>query len=368
MDTKIDIRSLSHEELLSFTENLLIAFDKAMQRIAALEQEVERLKRDKNNNSGNSSKPPSTDQKGTKQSKSANEYNQRSKSGKAKGGQKGHVGNTLTKASVIEKITKGELAHRVVDIGNPSSKNYISKYVLDLRIVAEAIEVRFHADANGHVIIPEGLRSDVVYGPEMKSLAVLLYGEGIMSTDRICNVLNSLSGGTFNLSEGSGYAFCQQFADCSEDSLSEIEAILKDADTLYTDGTGISTNGKQTYIRNFSTDEAVLYKYMSKKNLENLSKIDLLKDYNGTLVHDHETALYNFGMAHGECNAHIARYLKKNTEETGNMWSREMSEHLCAILAEKKERLCNGVTYFSEEELEAISLHYDEIIARGWKC
>ena len=35
----------------------------------------------------------------------------------------------------------------------------------------------------------------------------------------------------------------------------------------------------------------------------------------------HETALYHFGTDHAECNVHIIRYLRKNTEETGNRWS-----------------------------------------------
>ena len=124
--TKIDIHSMSHEELLSFTEKLLAAFNEAMLRIAALELEVEKLRRDKNNNSGNSSKPSSTDQKGTKGTKAANEYNQRTKSDKAPGGQEGHAGKTLTKEFVQKKISKGELKHRIIDIGGSASERYIS--------------------------------------------------------------------------------------------------------------------------------------------------------------------------------------------------------------------------------------------------
>ena len=35
-------------------------------------------------------------------------------------------------------------------------------------------------------------------------------------------------------------------------------------------------------------------------------------------------ALYHFGTAHGECNVHIIRYLRKNTEEAKHKWSSEM--------------------------------------------
>lgn len=362
--TKADIRSMSHKELLSFTENLLAAFNEAMLRIAALEQEVEKLRRDKNNNSDNSSKPSSTDQKRTK---AANEYNQRTKSDKATGGQKGHAGKTLTKEKVQEKIKKGELEHRVVDIGGSVSEKYISKYILDLRVVAEAIEVRIHADEDGQFEIPEELRSDVIYGPTMKALSVLLYSEGIMSNDRICNVLNFLSGGNMCVSEGSVYGFCQQYADKSQDDLSEIVKDLNEASVLYTDATVVTTNGCQTIIRNISTHDAVIYASSDKKNLNCLRDIEILNKYHGILVHDHETALYQFGNGHGECNAHIIRYLKKNTEETGNAWGQEMHAHLCSILSEKKERIGQGVSSFSKDELEAILLNYDAIIIRGWE-
>ena len=365
--TKININSMSHEELLSFTEKLLVAFNEAKLRIAALELEVEKLRRDKNNNSGNSSKPSSTDQKSTKDTKAANEYNQRTKSDKAPGAQEGHAGKTLTKENVQKKISNGELKHRVVDIGGSASEKYISKYILDLRVVAEAIEVRIHAGKDGRFVIPEELRSDVIYGPTLKSLGVLLYSEGIMSNDRICNVLNFLSGGNMSISEGAVYGFCQQYADKCQDDLSEISAELSEASVLYTDATVVTTNGCQTIIRNISTSDAVIYVSSDKKNLQSLRDIEILNDYRGILVHDHETALYQFGDGHGECNAHIIRYLKKNTEETGNAWGQEMHRHLCAILSEKKERIDQGASSFSEDELEAISLYYDAIIASGWE-
>lgn len=63
---------------------------------------------------------------------------------------------------------------------------------------------------------------------------------------------------------------------------------------------------------------------MKSKAIDALKKIDFLKKFSGILVHDHETALYHFGTDHGECNVHIIRYLRKNTEETGHGWSVQM--------------------------------------------
>ena len=104
-----------------------------------------------------------------------------------------------------------------------------------------------------------------------------------------------------------------------------------------TDATVMTLNGKQSFIRNFSVKDSALYEGITGKSIEDLRGVDFLVQYTGTLMHDHETALYRFGTGHGECNVHLLRYLKKNTEETGNGWSRKMSSLLVRMNRERKE-------------------------------
>ena len=103
------------------------------------------------------------------------------------------------------------------------------------------------------------------------------------------------------------------------------------------DATVVTLNGEQSFIRNFSTRDMVLYEGMEEKSLKALREIAFLKKYIGSLVHDHETAMYHFGTGHGECNVHLLRYLKKNTEETGNSWSGKMGGLLSGINRARKE-------------------------------
>ncbi|MDO5378395.1 MAG: transposase [Clostridia bacterium] len=86
--------------------------------------------------------------------------------------------------------------------------------------------------------------------------------------------------------------------------------------------------------------------------------------YTGTLIHDHETGMYHFGAEHGECNVHLLRYLKKNTEESGNHWSEELTQFLCDANRQKKERL-RYARWFSEDEQKAFSQAYDAIVEKG---
>ena len=145
-----------------------------------------------------------------------------------------------------------------------------------------------------------------------------------MSNDRIAAFLNAAGNGELDLSEGSVYGFCRKFAGASEESIQQLEDELLNRNAVATDATTVTVNGEQNYIRNFSAGDTVVYHAMGGKSIEALKGLDFLERYAGTLVHDHETALYHFGTDHAECNVHIIRYLRKNTEETVNRWSDKM--------------------------------------------
>ena len=89
-----------------------------------------------------------------------------------------------------------------------------------------------------------------------------------------------------------------------------------------TDATTTSTDGKQTYIRNISSKDTAVYYEMGKKSREELDKIAFFQNYSGTLVHDHETALYGYGTEH----AHIAfTGDTPGTEKIDRRWKRQFS-------------------------------------------
>ncbi|MGF7012201.1 hypothetical protein M2146_002755 [Lachnospiraceae bacterium PF1-22] len=140
--------------------------------------------------------------------------------------------------------------------------------------------------------------------------------------------------------------------------------MLLNEPTLCTDATVVTTNGKQAYIRNMSSDNAVRYYAQEQKNIKTLDTIDLLKKYAGNLEHDHETAIYHYGTGHGECNVHLLRYLKKNTEETSNGWSEEMASLLCEMNRMRKELVSMGM-WFKAPEISKYESRYDKALERG---
>lgn len=347
---KDEITELKKENKQLQEENQLLRNDNA------------RLKSILSNDSSNSSLPPSSDQKG---GKPANTYNGRTKTGRKAGGQKGHRGNTLTKADIEEKIRTGKCRREVRTVGSPSAGKYITKYVVDLRTETVVTEVRIYADAQGKIHIPEQYRSDVTYGENVKALAAMLYAEGVMSNDRIAAFLNAAGGDTLGLSEGSIYHFCKKLAQHSAQSIARLEEGLLNRAVVATDATTVTVNGEQNYIRNFSTEETAVYHAMKSKSIDALKEIGFLSGYSGILVHDHETALYHFGTDHGECNVHLIRYLRKNSEETGNGWSGEMISLLCGMNKARKKLLEQGMCSFSAKQLGGYEKAYWELLERG---
>lgn len=345
-----EIVELKKENKQLKVENLLLREDNA------------RLKSIINNDSSNSSLPPSSDQKG---GKPANTYNGRKKTERKAGGQEGHKGTALTKADIEKKIRSGKYRHEIKTIGSPAAGRYITKYVVDLKTEAVVTEVRIYADEKGRFNIPVQYRSDVTYGENVKALAVALYSEGVMSNDRIASFLNAASGDMLELSEGSIYGFCKKFAENSEESALHLENSLLNQSVVATDATTVTVNGKQNYIRNFSTKETVVYHAMDSKSIDSLKKTGFLGRYGGLLLHDHETALYHFGTEHAECNVHIIRYLRKNTEETGNKWSDEMVSLLCKMNKARRDLIAQKINCFPEEDLIAYEQKYRDLIRKG---
>lgn len=129
-----------------------------------------------------------------------------------------------------------------------------------------------------------------VRNPAIRAMAVFLYSEGVVANDRICGFINSISGDVLGLSEGSVYGVCQRFGKVCASLCPEIKKNLLNSHEICTDATTMKTDGKQSYIRNFSTKTDVLYIGSGKKDLDTLKGMGILEKFAGVLTYDH---IYN---------------------------------------------------------------------------
>ena len=331
------------------------------ERIVKLEAEVDRLRKQLNNNSDNSSSPPSNDQKANR----PNTFNSREPGKRRSGGQESHRGYHLDKAEIRRKIEDGVMSHKVVEHGTPSLR-YVSKFIVDIRVDTVAFEHRFYEDDVGKIDIPKEFYPDVQYGNELKTLTAMLIGQGIVASNRVVELIDELSGNVIKLSEGSVYNWIAEFDAKAVPAISDIKAKILNGPVMGVDETGSRCDKKNMFFRNYSNDEYVLYTLNPTKGKSAIEADGILPAYIGTLVHDHNTVNYNYGYRNAECNVHIIRYLKANTEHTQNMWSEDMIDFLTGLNRAKKTAIAFGLGGFEAADVGVYRQRYDEIIVAGY--
>lgn len=349
-----DINTLKDENIVLKAENKVL-----IEKNQRLENDIDRLKKQINNNSDNSSKPPSSDTK-------PNIPNNRTKSGKKVGGQKGHTPHFLSKADVLEKIKTKDFEHEIIDMGNKSSE-YISKFVIDVKVTVIAKEYRFYKDENGKYNIPKDFKHDVQYGSELKTICTVLNTEGIVAIDRLTDFVSSISHCKLNISNGTIVNFLNSLSAKSALILQNIKDKILNSELLYTDATTARCDNKNISVRNYSTKTDTLLIATTGKSKKDIQSSNILPIYTGNLIHDHETVMYNYGNKHGECNVHISRYLNGCFENTQNDWSISMRSFLCSLNEYKKDLISKKEPCIDKLNLDNYSLKYDEILKKGYE-
>ena len=85
-----------------------------------------------------------------------------------------------------------------------------------------------------------------------------------------------------------------------------------------------------------------------------------VKDYQFTLIHDHDKSYFNYGSSHQKCLAHELRYLEDSIRNEAEYdWNTKMKDLIrSAIHRFKNEEL-------TDEDILQIEKRYDEIILLG---
>jgi transposase len=358
---------LKIDNLTTETANLLEENVKLSDKNARLRNNVDTLKVRINKDSSNSSKPPSTD--GFKKPRTVS---LRKRSGKKLGGQPGHAGHTLglfaQPTEVVEKrVAACGCGGEVVCNGY-----YDAKQIVDINVTVSVVEERamkgwcsrcgkFHQGEFSDKYI-----NKVQYGDGIKSLALLLSERGFVPINRTAEIINSLSGGFFHISDGTIANMQADFANGLGETINTILNGLTGCRVLNADETGCKVDGKLNWVQVFSDKLYTLYGHNAKRGSLSVEDMKILDNFVGTLVHDHFAPYYKYDLAmHAECNAHILRYLKGITEIHGHKWAADMAELLTAANNYKKECVVAGITVADPEKLIEIATQYDTILTDG---
>ena len=274
----------------------------------------------------NSSLPSSKSRKPKKIS------NSREKTGRKPGGQPGHKGHGRKKQTpTTEPILLTPPQEVLEDPDFKKTSKTIVKQHIGIRLVLDVTE--YHADVyynaktgeRIHAAFPTGVVNDVNYDGSIKAFLFLLNNDCCTSIDKSRKFLSDLTEGKLNISKGMINKLCKEFAKKTEQERKALFADMLLSPVMHTDNTNGKVNGKSAYVFLCATPDGKAMYFARENKGHKGVKGTPVEDYQGILIHDHESTFYKYGTDHQECLAHILRYLKDSIEnESNRTWNKKM--------------------------------------------
>lgn len=336
-------------------------------QLEELEGLVKKLTAQVNKDFENSSIPSS--QQGADRKKIPNT---RIKTGRRRGGQKGHEGHRLTQRKATEKHHLPDPENLVNDPDYYATGEKVKRQKIVLKLGIEVVEYEARVFRNKktgsrkHAAFPAGFDTDICYGSSVKAFAFLLANEGNMSAGKIRTFLYEATGGRLNISEASINGLCREF---SEKSKKERDGIIRDimeSPAVNTDFTNANVNGESKQVLIIASPSADSYIFIARDTKGHKGiRGTPVESYVGTLIHDHDTTYYSYGLRHQECMQHNLRYVTGSEEnEPERKWNKKMHGLFREMIHYKNGLGGNRPDTGVVEKLEK---KYDEILNRAKK-
>ena len=81
------------------------------------------------------------------------------------------------------------------------------------------------------------------------------------------------------------------------------------------------------FIRNYSNESTVVYKAHKNKGHKPIIEDNILPNFCGGIMGDHDTTLYSYGTKNYECNIHLGRYLEELIQNVPDIkWATDMKK------------------------------------------
>ena len=319
-------------------------------------------------NSRNSGKPPSSDGYGKEnRTESLRESGQ-----KSNGGQPGHEGRTLKRSkkpdhtemhkpeacencltSLEDVASVGEEERQVYDI--PAIRIEVTSHRAEIKICPEC-----GTENRGE--FPENVERGVRYGTGVKTWAAYFGNQHHIPLERTAQIIEDLTG--HGISEGSLLKASEELSECVRPSTEAVKDLLRNAEVLKADETGLRVKGKLHWLHVASADDLTHYEVHAKRGKEATDAVGILGEFRGTAVHDHWKSYFGYkNCGHALCNAHHLRELKFISKQYEQAWAGDMADLLLEI-KEEVEKL--KPDRFVPEQIRNFERRYDKIVLRGF--
>lgn len=376
MDTLPNLSQLSSQEkdeLILYLYRELGQFKEQLERqgeqIAKQAEKIKDLENRLSKNSRNSSKPPSGDGLNKPSPKS-----RREKSGKASGGQNGHVGHTLKQVATPDIIETYKVdvcvgCHQsLVDV---KAKGYEARQEFELpplKVVVTEHRAEIKDCACGKrnkATFPLSISQPVQYGNRAKAMITYYTQTHLLPFARTQEILRDIHG--LPLSQGTIYNTNYRCYVELAPFDAEVKKHIEVSSLAHFDETGMRSEKQLYWLHVASTPKLTYYALHKKRGQEAMEDIGILPTFKGRAIHDHWKSYFNYACDHGLCNAHHLREFVFHEERYGQSWCKKMADCLLSIEEEAEKRKAMGFSSFDPLRLKCLEWCYDKILKDGLK-
>jgi len=374
----INSQTLAIEKQTKIIENQSMLIQQLKSDIEAKTAEVDALQA-KNSalmeqlgmNSKNSSKPPSTDGFQKPKPKSM-----RQSTGKSPGAQKGHKGSGLKLMNKKPDEIVRHYPHKCqscphFELCMGSCTVSQSRYEIDIIIKTNLVAhecmacecPQLNETINGD--FPDHIKSTTQYGINLRSFATTLNTLGMVSIQRIHEILASAFG--IQLSTGTIMNILKDAAAKALIPVRFIKDRLLEAKLIHFDETGISVNKHTHWVHNASNSRFTFMTVNEKRGKEGMDANGVLPQFRGIAIHDFWASYFKYdAVIHGMCGAHLLRELRGVMENHPDQtWASDLTEWMIHMKSLKELAMCRGEQELNPNMLHHYMVEYDSIVAEG---
>jgi transposase len=319
----------SYEELAQEVASLGSLLAEQAKAIEKLSLENLELRARLGMSSRNSSKPPSSDGYEKPAPKS-----RRVRSGKKPGKQPGDPGHHLAQRVDPDetKVHPPQNCEKCgKDLFDAEVSGVIRRQVFDLPPVAlfctehQAQRRRCSCGAETNGTFPADATAPACYGPALRAYVCYLVTRQHIPVARVAEQLRDTYGAP--ISTATIISMVKEGAAMLEEFLACVRDLLRDADVVHADETGLRVEAALAWVHAVSTGELTLYHLDKARGTD---AMDAIEHLHGVLVHDGWSSYRSYeNLTNQLCNAHHLRELEAAGSTEGQSWA---LGHTCSAL------------------------------------
>ena len=180
-----------------------------------------------------------------------------------------------------------------------------------IEVTAHRAEIKV-CPACGHPskgTFPEAVTQAVQYGPTVHTWASYFTNHHHIPVERTTEIFADLV--QHQVSEATVLKASEHLDTCIAPSTEAVKGLLRDAEVLHVDESGLRVSGKLHWLHVACTERLTSYEVHAKRGHEAMEDAGILGAFHGTAVHDHWKPYFTYDECdHALCNAHHLRELR----------------------------------------------------------